>query len=106
MAHAPRVLEVADLYIDVEHSLVMRNSQPVSLRQPLLFDLLLYLVLHRGKVVTRDQLLKHVWGYEQEYESRTVDVHMRWLRKSLEEDPAHPQLIQTIRGVGYCFQAE
>ena len=101
-----QVLEVDDLRIDVEHSCVMRKSQPIHLRQPLLFDLLLYLVLHRGKVLTRDQLLKHVWGYEPEYGSRTVDVHMRWLRQSLEEDPAHPQLIQTVRGVGYCFKAD
>jgi DNA-binding response OmpR family regulator len=99
------VIELGDLRIDVAQSCVMRKSQPIELKQPLLFDLLLYLVLHRGKALTRNQLLKHVWGYEQRYDSRTVDVHMRWLRKQLEEDPAHPQLIQTVRGVGYRFQA-
>ena len=100
---AGQVLEVGNLQIDADHYKVVRNGLPVELRQPLLFDLLLYLVLHRGSVFSRSQLLQAVWGYEQGYNSRTVDVHMRWLREKLEEDPAHPRLLQTIRGVGYCF---
>jgi two-component system alkaline phosphatase synthesis response regulator PhoP len=100
-----QVLVVNDLRIDVDRFSVTRNNQLVELRQPLLFDLLLYLVQHRGMVLTRDHLLKYVWGYEHKHDSRTVDVHMRWLRERLEEDPAHPHLIQTIRGVGYRFNA-
>ena len=100
-----QVLVVNDLRIDVDRFSVTRNNQLVELRQPLLFDLLLYLVQHRGMVLTRDHLLKYVWGYEHKHDSRTVDVHMRWLRERLEEDPAHPHLIQTIRGIGYRFNA-
>ena len=52
----------------------------------------------------RDQILQHVWGYDYVGDTRTVDVHMRWLREKLEEDPANPGLFQTIRGVGYCLR--
>jgi DNA-binding response OmpR family regulator len=99
-----QVLSVDDLSIDVDRRQVVRDNRPIELQQPLLFNLLLYLVRHRGIVITRDQLLKQVWGYEQTYDSRTVDVHIRLLRKKLEDDPANPQLIQTVRGVGYRFQ--
>ncbi len=63
-----------------------------------------YLVRNRGTVLTRDQLLQNVWGYDYVGDTRTVDVHVRWLREKLEEDPANPRLIQTVRGVGYCFR--
>jgi two-component system alkaline phosphatase synthesis response regulator PhoP len=99
-----QILSVDNLYIDSSRRQVVRDNQPIDLQQPLLFNLLLYLVRHRGIVLTRDQLLKQVWGYEQAYNSRTVDVHIRLLRKKLEDDPANPQLIQTVRGVGYRFQ--
>jgi two-component system alkaline phosphatase synthesis response regulator PhoP len=72
--------------------------------QPKQFDLLTYLVRNRGTVLTRDQLLHNVWGYDYAGDTRTVDVHVRWLREKLEEDPANPRLIQTVRGVGYCFR--
>jgi DNA-binding response OmpR family regulator len=72
--------------------------------QPKQFDLLTYLVRNRGTVLTRDQLLQNVWGYDYVGDTRTVDVHVRWLREKLEEDPANPRLIQTVRGVGYCFR--
>ena len=72
--------------------------------QPKQFDLLTYLVRNRGTVLTRDQLLHNVWGYDYVGDTRTVDVHVRWLREKLEEDPANPKLIQTVRGVGYVFR--
>jgi two-component system alkaline phosphatase synthesis response regulator PhoP len=72
--------------------------------QPKQFDLLVYLVRNRGTVLTRDQLLHNVWGYDYVGDTRTVDVHVRWLREKLEEDPANPKLIQTVRGVGYVFR--
>jgi DNA-binding response OmpR family regulator len=72
--------------------------------QPKQFDLLVYLVRNRGTVLTRDQLLHNVWGYDYVGDTRTVDVHVRWLREKIEEDPANPKLIQTVRGVGYCFR--
>jgi two-component system alkaline phosphatase synthesis response regulator PhoP len=69
-----------------------------------LFDLLAYLVRQRGMVLTRDRLLEQVWGYDFAGDTRTVDVHIRWLRERLEADPANPALIQTVRGVGYRFK--
>src|SRR5258708_26111638 len=72
--------------------------------QPKQFDLLVYLVRNRGTVLTRDQLLHNVWGYDYAGDTRTVDVHIRWLREKLEEDPANTKFIQTVRGVGYVFR--
>jgi DNA-binding response OmpR family regulator len=99
-----QILIADDLYIDVARQQVLRSDQPIELGHPLLFDLLAYMVRHRGIVLTRDQLLRQVWGYEQINDTRTVDVHMHWLREKLEDDPSHPQLIQTIRGLGYRFK--
>jgi two-component system alkaline phosphatase synthesis response regulator PhoP len=105
LQNAGQVLHVDSLSIDVDRRQVTRDNKLIELQQPLLFNLLLYLVRNRGVVLTRDQLLKQVWGYEQAYDSRTVDVHIRLLRKKLEKDPADPQLIQTVRGIGYRFQS-
>jgi two-component system alkaline phosphatase synthesis response regulator PhoP len=99
-----QVLTAGELRIDVRRYRVTKGDQRIEFNQPLLFDLLTYLVRHRGMVLTRDHLLQQVWGYEHLQDSRTVDVHIHWLREKLEEDPAHPQLIQTVRGVGYRFQ--
>jgi DNA-binding response OmpR family regulator len=100
-----QVLIADDLYIDVAHHQILRSNQQIELGHPLLFDLLAYMVRHRGIVLTRDHLLRQVWGYEQVNDTRTVDVHMHWLREKLEDDPSRPQLIQTIRGLGYRFKA-
>ena len=67
------------------------------------FALLHLLMLHAGKVLTRDQLLERVWGFAVEVDTRTVDVHIRYLRQKIEEDPAKPGYILTVRGVGYRF---
>ena len=67
------------------------------------FDLILFLMKHRGKVYSRDNLLNLVWGYDYLGDSRTVDVHIRRLREKLERDPAEPELILTKWGVGYYF---
>lgn len=98
-----RVLTVSDLRIDVDRREVTRGDRQIEL-QARLFDLLVYMVRYRGTVLTRDRLLEHVWGYEYAGDTRTVDVHIRWLREKLEDDPANPQLIQTVRGVGYRFK--
>jgi two-component system alkaline phosphatase synthesis response regulator PhoP len=95
---------VADsLRIDLAGRRVFSRGQELEL-QPKQFDLLVYLVRNRGTVLTRDQLLQNVWGYDYVGDTRTVDVHVRWLREKIEEDPANPQLIQTVRGVGYRFR--
>lgn len=99
----PRVLEAGPIVINLDGRHVYRHGQEVEL-QPRLFDLLRYLVQNRGTVLTRDQLLQNVWGYDYTGDTRTVDVHMRWLREKLEDDPANPRLLQTVRGVGYCLR--
>lgn len=67
------------------------------------FELLEILIRNKGKILTRDTLLDKIWGYEYIGETRTVDVHIRYLRKKVEEDDKNPRLIETIRGVGYRF---
>jgi len=100
---ANRELVAGPLRIDLAGRRVNCRGQELEL-QPKQFDLLTYLVRNRGTVLTRDQLLHNVWGYDYAGDTRTVDVHVRWLREKLEEDPANPRLIQTVRGVGYCFR--
>ena len=97
-------LVAGPLRIDQAGRCVHCRGQNLEL-QPKQFDLLTYLVRNRGTVLTRDQLLHNVWGYDYAGDTRTVDVHIRWLREKLEEDPANPKLIQTVRGVGYVFRA-
>ncbi len=98
-----RELVAGPIRIDLAGRRVISREQELEL-QPKQFDLLTYLVRNRGTVLTRDQLLHNVWGYDYAGDTRTVDVHVRWLREKIEEDPANPRLIQTVRGVGYCFR--
>ena len=72
--------------------------------KPKAFELLAFLIRHPGQVFTRDQLLEHVWGYDYGGETRTVDVHVHWLRSRIETDPGNPAFIHTVRGVGYVFR--
>ena len=67
--------------------------------------LLHHLIENRGVVHSRDQLLDAVWGYDAMPSTRTVDVHIAWLRQKLEENPKHPRFIQTVHGMGYKFAA-
>lgn len=101
-APAGEVFEFGDVQFDARKNQVRRNGAPVplSMRE---FELLKYLVTHRGRVVSRDELLREVWGYEPSVASRTVDTHVGWLRQKLEADPAEPRWIVTVRGVGYRF---
>jgi DNA-binding response OmpR family regulator len=98
-----RELVAGPLRIDLAGRRVICRGQEMEL-QPKQFELLTYLVRNRGTVLTRDQILHNVWGYDYAGDTRTVDVHVRWLREKLEEDPANPRLIQTVRGVGYVFR--
>jgi two-component system alkaline phosphatase synthesis response regulator PhoP len=100
---ASRELVAGPVRIDLAGRRVYCRGQELEL-QPKQFDLLTYLVRNRGTVLTRDQLLHNVWGYDYAGDTRTVDVHVRWLREKIEEDPANPRLIQTVRGVGYVFR--
>ena len=98
-----RELMAGPIRIDLAGRRVNSRGKELEL-QPKQFDLLVYLARNRGTVLTRDQLLHNVWGYDYAGDTRTVDVHVRWLREKIEEDPANPKLIQTVRGVGYCFR--
>ena len=98
-----RVLTSGDLRVDVDRREVTRGDRQIDLPARL-FDLLVYMLRNHGLVLTRDRLLQHVWGYDYAGDTRTVDVHVRWLREKIEDDPANPQLIQTVRGVGYRFK--
>jgi DNA-binding response OmpR family regulator len=82
---------------------LLREGRPVALK-PKAFELLAFLLRHPGQVFTRDQLLHHVWGYDYAGETRTVDVHVHWLRSEIEDDPGEPAIIQTVRGVGYVLR--
>lgn len=94
--------QFADVEIDFERGVVLKSGQPLSLAGKEL-QLLRYLVEHRGKVVPREELLETVWQYHSGVSSRTVDVHIAWLRQKLEDNPQSPRHIHTLRGVGYRF---
>jgi two-component system alkaline phosphatase synthesis response regulator PhoP len=88
--------------VDFERGEVRKAGAPVALAAKEL-ELLRYLVNHRGRVVPREELLEGVWEYQPGVSSRTIDVHVAWLRQKLEENPATPKHIHTVRGVGYRF---
>jgi DNA-binding response OmpR family regulator len=95
-------ISAGSLVLDLRGRTVRRDGVEVQLK-PKEFDLLAFLVKHAGRVFTREQLLEQVWGYQFFGGSRTVDVHVRWLREKLEESPGSPQHLLTVRGVGYKF---
>ena len=99
----PRFVDVGQVQVDLAGHRVLRDGQAVPIK-PKAFELLAFLVRNPGQVFTRDQLLERVWGYDYAGESRTVDVHVHWLRAEIEDDPAAPELLQTVRGVGYVFR--
>lgn len=92
-----------NLTLDLTRREVLVDEKLVSLK-PKEFDLLLFLARHRGQVLSRDLILERVWGWEFSGGSRTVDVHVRWLREKIELDPATPLRIITVRGAGYRFE--
>jgi DNA-binding response OmpR family regulator len=101
---AARLLEADDVRVNLDEHRAYRAGQELQLK-PKEFDLLVFFMQEPGRVFTRDQLLSRVWGYDFAGDSRTVDVHVRWLREKIEADPSHPVLIQTVRGVGYRFRS-
>ena len=92
-----------DLEIDLTRREVRLRGNPLRLK-PREFDLLLFLARNQGVALSRDLILERVWGWTFDGNSRTVDVHVRWLREKLERDPADPTRLVTVRGIGYRFE--
>lgn len=102
-AEKPTLLKIGDLEIDTGRHQALLRSMPLGLT-PKEFDLLNFLARNKGFVFSREQLLDKVWGYDYAGGTRTVDVHIRWLRQKIEIDPAHPKLLLTVRGAGYKLE--
>jgi len=96
------LLAVGDLQVDLRRREASRQGRVLTLK-PKEYELLLFLLRNRGRAFTREQLLDQIWGYEFAGDTRTVDVHVRWLRQKIEDEPAKPTRLITIRGVGYRF---
>jgi DNA-binding response OmpR family regulator len=96
-------LVFGDLVIDLGRREMSFRDQLFHLK-PKEFDLLVFLARNRGMVMSRDLILERVWGWDYDGGSRTVDVHVRWLREKIEADPSNPARIVTVRGIGYRFE--
>lgn len=96
-------LAFGNLVIDLTRREMQVNGETVALK-PKEYELMVYLARNRGMALSRDQILEKVWGWEYGGETRTVDVHIRWLREKIEPDPAAPARIITVRGTGYRFE--
>ncbi len=104
-AQVPPPVDLGRVQVDLAGHRLLRDGRPVPIK-PKAFELLAFLLRNPGQVFTRDQLLEHVWGYDYAGETRTVDVHVHWLRVEVEADPANPELLQTVRGVGYVLRRD
>lgn len=102
-ARSSEHLESGDLSLDLIGRKAFQDQQEISLSHKE-FDLLAELMRNEGMVLSRDLLLAKVWGYDYVGESRTVDVHIRWLRGKIEENPSKPKRITTVRSIGYRFE--
>ena len=99
---SPDSFRFGSVAVDFRRAEVRKNHEPVEL-SAMEFKLLQFLIENRGALHSRDRLLDAVWGYDAMPSTRTVDVHVAWLRQKLEENPRHPQFIQTVHGLGYKF---
>lgn len=96
-------LTFANLVVNQTRREVILNEAPLQLK-PKEYELLLFLAEHKGQMLSREFILERVWGWDYIGDSRTVDVHVRWLRQKIEADPAKPERIVTVRGGGYRFE--
>jgi DNA-binding response OmpR family regulator len=99
----PPVVDLGRVQVDLAGHRLLRDGDALPIK-PKAFELLAFLLRHPGQAFTRDQLLEHVWGYDYAGETRTVDVHVHWLRAAIEPDPGSPAIVQTVRGVGYVLR--
>ncbi len=102
-SQAPDRMQFGRIVIERDSRKVFRDGHEIVLTLKE-YDLLNYLLTNAGKVMSREVVLDKVWGYEYAGDSRTVDVHIRWLREKIEEEPANPQHIKTVRGIGYRLE--
>jgi DNA-binding response OmpR family regulator len=100
---AAAAVELGRATVDLVGHRLLVDNEPRPIK-PKAFELLAFLARHPNQVFSRDQLLADVWGYDFAGESRTVDVHVHWLRAEIEENPSAPKLLQTVRGVGYVLR--
>lgn len=98
-----QIIQFDNLVIDVIRREVSCDGKILALK-PKEYDLLYYLTRHHRAALSRDSILREVWGWEYTGGTRTVDVHIRWLREKIEADPAHPTRIVTVHGIGYRFE--
>jgi two-component system alkaline phosphatase synthesis response regulator PhoP len=101
-AHPADGYQFGDIQMDFRRAEVTRRGEALDLSARE-FQLLRYFIEHRGATLTREELLNEVWGYNAMPSTRTVDVHIAWLRQKIEPNPRHPQFILTIHGMGYKF---
>jgi DNA-binding response OmpR family regulator len=92
-----------NIVLDLTRREMIVNGETVALK-PKEYELIIYLARNRGMALSRDQILEKVWGWDFGGGTRTVDVHVRWLREKIEADPAAPTRIVTVRGIGYRFE--
>ena len=102
-AERETLLKAADIEIDISRHLVSKEGKALELT-PKEFDLLVFLAKNKSLVFSRDHLLGKVWGYEYAGDTRTVDVHVRWLRQKIETNPGDPKILITVRGTGYKLE--
>jgi DNA-binding response OmpR family regulator len=102
-ADATASVDLGRVQVDLAGHRILRDGQPLPVK-PKAFELLAFLLRHPGQVFTRDHLLEHVWGYDYAGETRTVDVHIHWLRGQIEANASKPEFLHTVRGVGYVFR--
>ncbi|MCE1254426.1 MAG: response regulator transcription factor [Anaerolineae bacterium] len=102
-ADAKQLITHDNLVIDTIRREIRLNNSPLAMK-PKEYDLMLFLSQHRGQVLSRETILERVWGWDYIGDSRTVDVHVRWLREKIENDPSAPERIVTVRGAGYRFE--
>jgi two-component system OmpR family response regulator len=98
-----KLLRADDLVVDLNRHEATLHGSPLNLK-PKEFELLAFLVQNKGRAFSREQLLEDIWEYEYEGDTRTIDVHIRWLREKIEPDPSHPIHLLTVRGIGYRFE--
>ncbi len=97
------ILTFGNLSLNLTRREIVLDGEPLAVK-PKEYELLVYLARHRGQMLSREQILQSVWGWDYFGDSRTVDVHVRWLRQKIEADPAKPERIVTVRGGGYRFE--